>query len=504
MTAKKNRVEATFLLAATAAGAFLRFYRIGKECLWFDEIYTTWRASLSLGALTDDLARAVLFPPLYFYLLKAWGSLFGTFPAALRTFSALWGIAAIPVAYFLAREMFGRKAAVISSTLLVFSSFNIYYSQETKMYTMWWTLLLLSNLSFVRMVKFNARRCDFWLYIVSTAAAMWTFNLTVFAIMSQMIYLAAVHRSWKSRRKWFQAYLFIALIYCPWPLIFLVRNLISPQGEGVRGALSLTWGAIEWIPIPDLRSFFMNFVIFISGMRLYVYDLCTWAEAWHTPFRHASWLCLLVLGFLLYPIFRERTDRWGFRWLIVILVLFPSVSMFLYSLLARPLWHPRYLGYISVLLFIAIGYGYSLSDRKLLSGAAIGILLILNFSVLDFYYSDRVKMPWDELVVYLASRVESGDSVLFPYEELARSMEYHWNLDEERKNKELKLEYPYAKKDEIREKVKDFEYVWLVLNYSMPRGRRRPPEAGIEVSGYMQERLVFANGLEIIHYVHER
>jgi uncharacterized membrane protein len=501
MIQEKNRAETVFLIAATAAGAFLRFYRIGKECLWFDEMCSLWRASRPLGVLIDELARRMLFPPLYFVLLKVWGYVAGQGPVALRSFSSIWGVAAIPIAYFLAREMFGRKAAVVSTILLVFSFFNIYYSQEAKMYAMWWTLVLASNLFFVRAVKYPKRWPDLFLYVAVTAAGLWTYNFMVLVILSHAIYLLAILRPLERAGKWIMAYITVAVIYSPWVLTFLAKNLFRSRGGGVQEAIAFTWKAVHWIPVPTLKDFVMNFIILTSGMKLYKYDLDTWADAWHIPFLYSPYLCLLALMLLLYPIVRAKSGRWRFPALIVLLILFPTVAVFVYSCLKTPIWHPRYLGFISALTFIAIGYGYSLSDRKLIAGTAVGIILVLNLSVLDFYYSGRVKMSWDDLVVYLAPRAEEGDHVIFAYPELSSSLDYYWRLDRERRRKRLKLEYPYWENDKIRDKIEDFDSVWLVLNYSAPRRRRRCSKKGVEVPGYREEIMYFGNGLEIIHYV---
>ena len=119
----------------------------------------------------------------------------------------------------------------------------------------------------------------------------------------------------------------------------------------------------------------------------------------------------------------------------------------------------------------------------------------------DFFYSDRVKMPWDDLAVYLSPRLESGATVLFPYVEMEKSLEYYWDSADPRGKGVLNLEYPYTGDAEIRERVAGCEDAWLVLNYSVPRGRRWSPERVTEVPGYRVERMYFGNGLEIIHYI---
>jgi len=366
MPRKKNSVEWAFLFAITAAGAFLRFHRIGKECLWVDEIYSAWRVSLTFPNLTDDLTLKFLFPPLYFYFLKIWSHFFGPGTAALKSYSALWGTAAIPIIYLLAREMFGRKAAVVSTILLAFSAFNIYYSQEVKMYSMWWTLILASNLFFVRSIKHGMRWPDVSLFCVATAAALWTHNFTVLVIGAQAIYLAAVFPHREVIKRWVWPCFAVVLLYCPWPLFFMTRNFARSGGGDMGGAMELTRKALEWIPIPTLREFFLSFVIFTSGIRFYAYDLDTWSLSWHMPFPAANYFCLMMLVILLYPVFHGGKDKWGFKSLIVVMVLFPSVGLFLYSRLVHSFWQPRYVGFISSILFICWATGTGSHPGKVL------------------------------------------------------------------------------------------------------------------------------------------
>ena len=503
----KWRGEAVFLTIATAVGGFLRFYRIGKECLWFDEIATAVRVHSSFLGLTDTLTKTILFPPLYYYMVKLWAFTAGTTPADLRSFSALWGTAAIPIIYLLAREMFGRKAAVVSTILLVFSAFNIYYSQEAKMYAMWWTLVLASNLFFVRAVKYGGRRSDLALYVAFTAAALWTHNFTVLVILSHVLYLAALLRPSGRWGRWLSVYLVIVFIYLPWPFVVVLNNFRNvPGGLPVSGAI--TKGAISWIPAPAFKEIFLIYVTWASGLKLTFYDIDTLKGTWYMPFPHVSGLCLLALALGLYPVLRAGADRRRFSGLVAITLLFPTLSVFVFSMVKFSLWHPRYLGFVAPFLFIALGYGYRLSDRKCITGAALAILLVLNLSVLDFYYSARVKKPWDELVTYLDCRVDVKSDVLFIHEAAMLSFDHHWNYDKLRRKRRPRLEYLFDYCGKMRVNVLNYNDVWFVASDAVPRGHMRRgyvrEHAYWDNNYSLSERVLFSNGLKVLHYVRKR
>src|SRR3954471_22586304 len=86
------------LLLIVALGAFLRFFRIGRQSLWFDEYFTT----LVLGSgrhMFGYIAHAEGTPPLYYVVLKGWETVIGGGDGALRSLSALAGTLTVPVAY---------------------------------------------------------------------------------------------------------------------------------------------------------------------------------------------------------------------------------------------------------------------------------------------------------------------------------------------------------------------------------------------------------------------
>src|SRR5215510_14596043 len=74
-----------------AVGLALRFYAIGAKSLWIDETFSIWMATQPLDALWRFTVQLDQHPPLYYALLHFWLAL-GDGEAAVRSFSALWGI----------------------------------------------------------------------------------------------------------------------------------------------------------------------------------------------------------------------------------------------------------------------------------------------------------------------------------------------------------------------------------------------------------------------------
>ncbi|MCB0080923.1 MAG: glycosyltransferase family 39 protein, partial [Caldilineaceae bacterium] len=120
--------------------AVLRFYHLGASSLWSDEGNTWALLSRSFGQIARD-AAADIHPPGYYWLLKLWSIPFGTSATAMRSFSALLGVLLVYLIYCLGCHL--RPAhhqlrlswpALVAAFLAALNPFQIYYSQEARMY----------------------------------------------------------------------------------------------------------------------------------------------------------------------------------------------------------------------------------------------------------------------------------------------------------------------------------------------------------------------------------
>ncbi len=121
----------------------LRVYALSAQSLWNDEGTSVALSSLSLQAITNGAARDI-HPPLYYYLLHFWMPLVGNPSAgsgeyAVRFLSVIAGVLTVAVTFRIAYEFFDKELAIIAAYLAAFSPFQVYYSQEARMY-IWVTL----------------------------------------------------------------------------------------------------------------------------------------------------------------------------------------------------------------------------------------------------------------------------------------------------------------------------------------------------------------------------
>jgi 4-amino-4-deoxy-L-arabinose transferase-like glycosyltransferase len=86
--------------------------------------------SVLQGRLSDPFVTAFLdHPALWFFLQAIALRLFGNTIGGLRFLSALIGTATIPICYLFARDLFGRRVALIATILLVGYHFHIHFSR---------------------------------------------------------------------------------------------------------------------------------------------------------------------------------------------------------------------------------------------------------------------------------------------------------------------------------------------------------------------------------------
>ncbi len=89
-------------------------------------------------------------PPLYYVLAWGWSKLFGTGEAGLRSLSALFGAATIPLAYLIGKDLLSRRAGLITAALVALNPMLIWYSQEARSYALLVLLCAASLLFFLR------------------------------------------------------------------------------------------------------------------------------------------------------------------------------------------------------------------------------------------------------------------------------------------------------------------------------------------------------------------
>ena len=89
-------------------------------------------------------------PPLWYVLVWGWSRVLGTGVVALRSLSALAGIATVPVAWQIGHTLSGRRAAIGTAALVAVNPLFVWYSPEARAYELFVFTIALATLCFVR------------------------------------------------------------------------------------------------------------------------------------------------------------------------------------------------------------------------------------------------------------------------------------------------------------------------------------------------------------------
>jgi uncharacterized membrane protein len=190
-----------WVVGLTLLGFLLRRIHLGAESLWFDEADIVAQARQPLSVLVEAFGRAGENGPLYTLMLHFWMGLYdnvpivsrlmhllfgSSFEAPVRGISMLFGTAGIPAIYALARRVGGPALGLISAALLTFNPYDLWYSQDAKMYTVLVFMTLLTTLLYLHALERNTRLL--WVcYVVATWAMLTSHSLSGLVLLAQML-----------------------------------------------------------------------------------------------------------------------------------------------------------------------------------------------------------------------------------------------------------------------------------------------------------------------------
>jgi 4-amino-4-deoxy-L-arabinose transferase-like glycosyltransferase len=147
-----SRLPRWWPLAALAVlAAALRLSTLDLQSFWYDEAFTPVHVlHPSLLATLRGIVHTENTPPLWYVLAWADSRVLGTGEVALRLPTALAGIATVPVAWAIGRELSGARAAISCAALVAVNPLFVWYSQEARAYGLFVFTAALAMLCFLR------------------------------------------------------------------------------------------------------------------------------------------------------------------------------------------------------------------------------------------------------------------------------------------------------------------------------------------------------------------
>lgn len=404
------------LLALVFLAFLLRFYRIGHQSLWVDELLTLQAAEIG-GEMTARTFFGNVQGPLHALLVHLVGRL-SLSEAALRSVSAVASASTVPVLYLLGAELAGRRSGLIAAALGTLSPFSVWYGQEVRNYALLVFFAAVSTLLLARLVSGRSRS---WSGYVASAVLAGYCNLAaLFLLLAHGICAAA--RAVGDRRfarRWVVASVVIIALLAPvaWGLAKWAREddvggrvALAPaaeRGELLRGETTFTPLAVPY----TLYSLVYGYSLGPTPVELHTRPpLDAFLERW--------WLVApagVVAGLAALLGLRALADDRRALGLTLAVTLIPLAGACVLALANVKPFNPRYVSVALPALLVLCGAGVGLLRR---SPAAIvgGLMAIFSLVALGNYYGRPDY--WREDVRGAAKHVEAneepGDVVLIP------------------------------------------------------------------------------------------
>ena len=199
MRVERARAGVLWALAGlTALGLAVRFASLGLQSYHHDEVITAMRVIPgSFGDMLHSVKVSESNPPLYYALAWGWAKAFGTGELGLRSLTALFGAATVPVGYLIGRQLATRSAGLVLAALIAVNPMLIWYSQEARSYALLVFFGALSMLFFVRALD-SCRGRDLALWALASALALCSHYFAIFPVGIEALWLlVALRARWR-------------------------------------------------------------------------------------------------------------------------------------------------------------------------------------------------------------------------------------------------------------------------------------------------------------------
>lgn len=392
-----GRFERVLLASALICGVFLRFWNLGGESFWLDEVFS---ARIVDGPVWEIVDRIPPDKPPLDYFLQALASPLGEPEFSHRLPAAVAGVLAMMGLTILGGLLGGERLALVTGMVAALNPYLVYYSQEARPYSVFLALTVVQMTCLVLWLRGGARRR--WLLpaliLAISAALVYTLYAGLVVLGAEWVYLlgwAVVARGEDRGRALRRAVEFAGIggivLLCLWPM--RSRSALHPPEDyfwRFDGSVTRHWA--------ELAS----------------------QSLWGSSFPVAWWSAIaafVVIGLGVVEL--ARTHPRG-HWLLVTVSLVPAfLLVYLYVYIDRS-YIPRYsmfgeAGLMIVFAAALMGLGRMASRVLPASAGAIVYTLIVAHGVVTWTVdvSNRPhKTGWKAACGEIAREAMPGDIVV--------------------------------------------------------------------------------------------
>lgn len=457
-----NRLLQKQLLFILVLAGFIRILNLEKQSLWHDEIqsYVIAKQASVTGVLNYSFERTTQ-PPIYYVLLRAVLKI-GEGEGVQRSISVLAGIASVLILFYIGHALFDRRTGLVSAFLLAISPYHIYYSQESRPYSLFLFFSLLSILLLIKSLESNRRHL--WVgFVIANVLAVYTHTIGFQLFVIQFFlatFLLRSRFSWSKVKNlaicWFVSIFFLL----PFILQILKHSYRIPAFQTPpRGHATLIEVAYT------MYSFVTGFSLGPSLRELHVHSA---AEIIHQYFPLISLVAALSLV-LLFLSFRYLSKHYIRLSLLVSWLIIPFLMTILLSHFMNSIYQVRYLILALPALTIIFALGIlnvsNLWQRNLLFGLLVGVSFwsLINYNFNSKYFKEDTRSTG----TYLTAKTERDDLILVNPSYFKLDISYYFDGETQI------VGFPASKRIEMRNNglapfdrlkplIKDKKKLWLV------------------------------------------
>jgi mannosyltransferase len=377
-------------------GLLARFTNLADSSLRLDESQSIWQASHSLEFIINYSAQNVHLP-LYNILLHYWMLFFGSTEASTRTLSALIGILNLIVGYYLSREMLSDKRKVLFAFFIFsVSPFLIWYSRETRMYSMLALFSSLSYLYYVRLLK-NSNLKTFVPYLISIILGIYTHYFFFLNLLVQFTFLVVAYKldlsivPFKNKKKALYTFLsasFLAfVIFLPWIYFYLTHN----AGGNLAPSFSKPTSFQVVLSMFEFTFGYQNNIIITLFLSMWpIIALLAFSTLSKKGSRFSPEVLLSFMGFVI-----------------------PFAIVYLVSITIKPIYLTRYLIPTVPLFYVFIAWfiNFDNSRYRIILKTLVIVAFVLALFMQYKYKGANKDESYREAVAYVNENVKINDVV---------------------------------------------------------------------------------------------
>lgn len=360
--------------------------------LWFDETYTVNIINHSFKDIWQIGSNDV-HPILYYFLLKIISLIFGKNIIIYRLFSSLGIITLGIIGYTHIRKDYGDKIGKLFSFFTFFLPVSSIFAGEIRMYSWSITLVSLTFIYMMRIIKNNTLKNNILFMIFSLMSAyIHYYGLIISFFINLFLFIYLIIK--KRNLKYFILSAIVQIVsYLPWLIIFY--NQTKKVSKGF-------WITLEF---PNILLEILNFQFLGNN-----------------EFNIACIVSIIIYIFIFYSLIKNKEKipllSFSLYLIVIITVLIISIKM--------PIITPRYLFVITGLLIFTMSY--------LLSKSSIYIntficLLILVFSIYNntLFIKDNYDKSNGKQIKYVKENIGKDDIII--YTDVTTNSIYNLEID---------------------------------------------------------------------------